>query len=343
VRRSRWTGVWLLGLLALPAGCGDLPRPFMGEPGVVGRRLSQPPPARLAVATSPDALLGDAERKTYAGAVAEALVGESVPAVAGESKPGDWRLVLGAKLDHASVLPSYTVENPKGEQRGSVNGKPVPAEAWARGDPAVLEQAAGAAAPAVATLLTSIEAAIQQADPNSLVNRPARVVVKGVTGAPGDGNESLARDMRAALPRVGEVVQEAANGADFSLAGVVHTASGAGGSVRVEIQWIVADPAGRERGRIVQINEVPRGTLDGYWGDVALVVAQEAAGGVRDVILNQTAARQAAQREGEAAERKAEDAQPAAGPEAPSAPASPLAPPGKANSQTKAAVPPDKA
>ena len=35
-------------------------------------------------------------------------------------------------------------------------------------------------------------------------------------------------------------------------------------------------------------NQVPRGTLAGLWADVALVVAQEAAGGVRDVIRNQT-------------------------------------------------------
>ena len=42
---------------------------------------------------------------------------------------------------------------------------------------------------------------------------------------------------------------------------------------------------------MVQLNEVPKGMLDLYWGDVALVVAQEAAGGVRDVIANRIAAR----------------------------------------------------
>ena len=41
----------------------------------------------------------------------------------------------------------------------------------------------------------------------------------------------------------------------------------------------------------MQLNEVPPGTLDKFWGDVALVVAQEAAGGVKDVILNQAGAR----------------------------------------------------
>jgi hypothetical protein len=38
----------------------------------------------------------------------------------------------------------------------------------------------------------------------------------------------------------------------------------------------------------VQLNDVPAGSLNGYWGDVATAVAHEAAGGVRDVILRQS-------------------------------------------------------
>ena len=38
------------------------------------------------------------------------------------------------------------------------------------------------------------------------------------------------------------------------------------------------------------MNEVPAGTLSHYWGDVAVAVVQEAAGGIRDVLLNQTGA-----------------------------------------------------
>ena len=45
--------------------------------------------------------------------------------------------------------------------------------------------------------------------------------------------------------------------------------------------------AGDERGRVVQLNEIPAGTLDHYWGDVAVVVATEASNGVNDVILRQ--------------------------------------------------------
>ena len=43
----------------------------------------------------------------------------------------------------------------------------------------------------------------------------------------------------------------------------------------------------------MQLNEVPPGTLDRYWGDVAVVVADEAAGGVRDVVQNVSGTRTA--------------------------------------------------
>jgi hypothetical protein len=57
---------------------------------------------------------------------------------------------------------------------------------------------------------------------------------------------------------------------------------------RVEIQWSIKTMAGDERGRVVQLNEIPAGTLDHYWGDVAVVVASEASNGVNDVINRQS-------------------------------------------------------
>jgi hypothetical protein len=159
---------------------------------------------------------------------------------------------------------------------------------WAAAAPAILSRTATEAAPGIADLLTHIEAARQQADPNSLYNRPARVQLVGVTGAPGDGNLALTRQMRTTLSQLGPVVQDTATGADFIVRGMVKLVPIAGGEQRVEIQWSVATPGGDERGRVVQLNNVPAGSLNGYWGDVAAVVAQEAAGGVRDVILRQS-------------------------------------------------------
>jgi hypothetical protein len=112
-----------------------------------------------------------------------------------------------------------------------------------------------------------------------------------VHGAPGDGDTALARQLRTQLPELGPVVQDTASGADFVLDGQVITEPIAGNMTQVEIEWRVDDAAGHECGRVAQLNEVAAGTLDHYWGDVAAAVVQEAAAGIRDVILNQSGAR----------------------------------------------------
>lgn len=288
----------LLSVPLLLAACGDLPRPFSGRPGRLAARLAQPPPARLAVPAPPRALLTDAAQDTFAGALADALVDREVPAVARESRPGDWQLVITAELERGQVVPTYTVRDERGRSQGSSVGVPMPAAAWAEGDPVVLKMSAIAAAPKLAELLSAIDATRKRSDPRSIYNRPAQVAVPDVTGAPGDGNQSLARQLRAQLPKFGDLVQDTPLGADFTVKGGVRTAPGAAGSTRVEIEWLISDAAGHDLGRVVQINEVPAGSLDHYWGDVALVVAQEAAGGVQEVILKQTGGRQPAKSAG---------------------------------------------
>jgi len=284
----------LLLLLAVSlAGCGELSRPFAGNPGATARRLAQPPPARLAVPVPAVALMPDAAGAALADALATALQAQEVPAVAGPSRPGDWNLVTGAELRGAEVVPVFTVQNPAGQDQGATEGAAVPVAAWADGAPQTLRGVAESAAPNIASLLTRIEAARRQSDPNSLVNRPAGVFFKGVHGAPGDGDTALARQIRTQLPGLGPVVQDTAAGADFVLAGEVATEPLAGNMTQVEIEWRVDDAAGHECGRVAQLNEVPAGTLSHYWGDVAVAVVQEAAAGIRDVILNQSGARRA--------------------------------------------------
>ncbi len=278
-------------LAVLPAACGSLPRPFEGRPGATAMRLAQPPPARLSIAPPGAAWLGDAAAVQYAGAVAEAMQEQALPAVVGAAHPGDWRLELTADLRDGMVVPNFRVRDPAGAERGSTAAAAVPAADWAAAAPETLQRAGREAAPVIAALLTDIEAARREADPDSLVNRAVRVHLKPVTGAPGDGNASLARHMREELAKLGLKVLDAPQSPDFTLTGEVQVASMPGNQQRVEIRWKVDNARGAEAGQVVQLNQVPAGTLSGLWADVALVVAQEAAGGVRDVIRNQTGTR----------------------------------------------------
>jgi hypothetical protein len=275
-----------LALLLALSGCGGFPRPFEGNPGATARRLAQPPPVRLAVPPPSEALLDDAGAVTYADQIASDLATLEVPAVAGPAHKGDWVLRIDARLQGANVTPHFEVLNPAGKSLGEVTAPAVPASAWNTPGPTTLQQSAQAAAPGISGLLTQIQAVIARSDPNSLLNRPAHLYFAGVTGAPGDGNTSLGLQMHQALPNEGELVQDTPDGADFAVRGTVKVTNKLNSDEQtVEIQWIVNDARG-ERGRVVQLNDVPKGTLDGLWGDVALVVAQQGAAGVRGVIEN---------------------------------------------------------
>jgi hypothetical protein len=262
-----------LSLLLALAGCGGYPQPFAGNPGATARRLAQPPPVRLAVPPPAKALLDPASAATFSSQVATALAQADVPAVAGRTRQG------------SQITPIYSVTNPRGQLEGTARGAAMSAEDWAAPSPAARDTAAREAAPTLVDLLTSIQARLARSDPNSLMNRSARIYFSGVSGAPGNGNVELAQQMRRQLPQDGEMVQAVPDNADFSLRGEVRLAPGEKGTQRVEIQWIVNDARG-ERGRVVQLNEVPAGSLNGFWGDVAAVVAQQGATGVRGVIEN---------------------------------------------------------
>lgn len=281
---------WLLALSAVLAlaGCGDYPRPFMGNPGATARRLAVPPPPRLLVPPPGDALLPDSATKQFAAALATALQNAEVPAVVDSPGTDDWRLAVHAVVRGDAVVLVYSVIDPRGADQGKTEGAPIPAADWSAAAPATLKKTADAAAPGIGTLLTHIEAALMQADPNSLYYRAPHVMVAAVTGAPGDGNFSLTAQMRDKLSHLGPVIQDTPEGADFVLRGQVKVVPIEGNKQRVEIQWLLFDAAQHDLGRIIQLNEIPDGSLNSFWGDVAVVVAQEASAGVEEVIQRNT-------------------------------------------------------
>ncbi len=277
----------LLICLALPA-CGDLPEPFLGNPGATARRLAQPLTPLLAVPPGTDTMLPDAANQDLASRIATALQATEVPALVREPQKTDWRLITRARRDGDAVKPMFVVMDPQGKEEGAAEGEPVDLSVWFTAPPGLLQQVAAEAAPRIGAVLTSIQVARNQADPNSLYNRPARVLVPDVAGAPGDGNQALTQQMRARLAALGPLVLTTPASADFIVQGQVKVVPIPKRQERVEVQWTVKASSGDERGRVVQLNEIPAGTLDHYWGDIAVVVATEASGGVNDVILRQS-------------------------------------------------------
>ena len=324
---SGLTGALLLAL-ALLAACGPLPQPFRGNPGAEGRRLAAPPAYRIAVPSPSAALLSDMASSDFAVAMSDALEAVEVPVVAGPPAPLDWRLDISADREGQGVVPGYAIRDADGRVLGQARGTAVGVAQWSESQPAMLREVAARDAPVVAGLLARGEAARRAAEPVAFngAGGPPRVRFTGVRGAPGDGNLALATRMRDFMANKGLVVQDGADGAAFAVSGEVTMAAGADRKQRVEILWKVSRRDGHDLGRALQLNEVPAGSLNGLWGDVAYVVAEEASVAIRDIIANAGGLGEAAARRGTPAPAGTTGPEAALPPVPEAAPAAPTVP-----------------
>jgi hypothetical protein len=268
----------------LLVACGDLPEPFLGHPGATARRLAVPLTPMLAVPPPSNALLNTQATRDFADLLALSLQREEVPSLARDPHKTDWRLGVTAARKGDQVVPHYAILDPSGHEQGAIDGTPLPATGWTSGAPGTLGQAAQDAVPKVLALMMSIRTTRDRANPDSLMNRIAVLFVPEVTGAPGDGDTALTRLVRTDLAQFGPLVQVTPEGADFTVQGKVVVTPLPKSQQQVEIAWTVTRPSGVVVGKVSQLNAIPAGTLDHYWGDVAGAAAQEASGGINQVV-----------------------------------------------------------
>ena len=276
----------ILPLLVLLFACGDLPEPFLGNPGATARWLARPTPM-LAVPRPSGALLPGESAVDFANLLALSLQKAEIPALARMARNTDWGLTVTATQIGDKVVPRYAIVDPTGREQGAIDGAATPALGWAEGRASALGEATNDAVPRVRALMTSIRATRDRADPNSLYNRPARVFVPPVTGAPGDGDFVLTSLIRANLSELGPLIQTAPGDADFTVRGEVAAGKPLNGKQQIEIVWTVTRADGDLSGKVAQLNSVSTGLLDRAWGGIASVVAQEAAGGIGRVLARQ--------------------------------------------------------
>src|SRR5271163_530323 len=87
------------------SACGDLPEPFLGNPGATARRLAVPDTPMLAVQPTSNALLppqGDAD---FRARLAEGLQNAEVPTLARKPEKTDWWLAVTASRAGDQVVP----------------------------------------------------------------------------------------------------------------------------------------------------------------------------------------------------------------------------------------------
>ncbi len=107
----------------------------------------------------------------------------------------------------------------------------------------------------------------------------AVALVPPVTGAPGDGSQSLTAAMRRHLQSAGvKLVDSGSSTNTYTVKGTVEMGQATDGQQSITIHWMVVDPNGQMMAKaVVQRNKVAEGSLDGPWGQVADLAAGEAA------------------------------------------------------------------
>lgn len=287
-RRVRGRAVLLAALLAV--SCQPLPHPFADD---------KPSAALIAVPDNVNIAVMpvDGEPRATAAKLAPAIAREflkhNIPA--SDQSPGKASYQLDGRIEQRPDQPGKSLVNvhwrlrdPRGQIVAERTDRlAAPTRDWQTGSDEPINRLAAAGADAMAVKLTGEPPKQQQqqaAAPATAAGR-LRVAVRKVSGAPGDGNAALARSLAAVLKHQDLDIVDAVRGKpDLAVDCDVKLDPVKDAKQHVKIVWRVARPDGGEIGQVAQENDVPRGQLDGAWGDIAYMVAMAAEGGIMQLV-----------------------------------------------------------
>ena len=279
------SGCPALLIAALLVACQPLPHPFAED---------RPPASLLTVRDSAGIAVQPIEggpsatAQKLGAAVATALGKRDIPASDRTTSLGSY--LLYGRLEaprpgagKAALTVHWRLQDAGGHPVGERSARlEAPARAWDTGDEAIIANLAEASAAEIAPLLADEAVPATTA---AAGDGRTRIVIRPVSGAPGDGAKSLANAIATVLKRQELAVLEDPNAkADVILEGEVTVAPVKADKQHVKIVWRVRRADGAEVGTVGQENDVPKGLLDGAWGDVAYTVAIAGADGLMQVI-----------------------------------------------------------
>jgi hypothetical protein len=266
-----------IGLLIATAACGNLPRPFQPEyktnkteafpltpidrAGMVVRPVEGLPPAAAAALTT---------------ALIEALQKQDIAAMTGPGNPAS--LVLGGTATGGAG--GWTLNLALADAQRKPLGAVAAQADRATDDPAAWSPVAAQLAKSVAGLLES--------DPTLRPGDQPKVAIGEITGVAAGNQRMLINALEYALRQQHIQLAATPGEATHVVNGAVAIApprGAAGHEVRnVDVKWIVLHADKSEVGRVEQANDVPAALLDQAWPDIAMAVADAAAGGIIDLV-----------------------------------------------------------
>ena len=274
----------VLAIAGLLSACQPLPHPFAED---------RPPADLVTVRDGIGVAIGPIDGgppdsvDKLGPALATALLKRDIPASDRTTSLGSYQLygqvgIANPKSGKPAVVAAWHLYDAQGKLLGepTVRLDAAPKE-WDSADENLLGRLAAASAEAVAPLLQDQATGVEKAAGNDV---KTRLAIAGVKGAPGDGGQSLAKAVAAVLKNQDVAVIEDPKNADLTLDGEVSVAPPSSGKQHVKIVWRLRRPDGAEIGTVGQENDVPKGMLDGAWGDLAYSVAVSAGDGLMALV-----------------------------------------------------------
>jgi hypothetical protein len=284
MRNGKHLPLAMVVLGGLLSACQPLPHPFADD---------RPPADLLTVRDSIGVAIGPIDGgppdsvDKLGPALASALLKRDIAASDRTTSLGSYQLygqvgIANPKGGKPAVVAAWHLYDAQGKLIGepTVRLDAAPQD-WDAADEKLLAKLATASAEAVAPLLQD---QVPKTEKAAADDGKTRLAIGGVKGAPGDGGQSLAKAVAAVLKNQDVAVIEDPKKADLTLDGEVSVAPPSSGKQHVKIVWRLRRLDGAEIGTVGQENDVPKGMLDGPWGDVAYSVAIAAGDGLMALV-----------------------------------------------------------
>jgi hypothetical protein len=274
----------LVGSLLPLVGCQPLPHPFADD---VPRRGAPILTLRdsTSIAIAPVAGLPRATAEKLGPAMASALQEREIAASDKTASIGSYELVgriqeMAGSEGKAALVVLWELHDPSGRRIGErAERLDASAADWDAGNEDPVARLAAASAVQIAAMMQD------EAPTETEIGGRPRLLIRTVAGAPGDGDQALARSITELLKKQDlAIVSDPQAKADLVLDADVTVGKPKAGKQNVKIVWHVRRRDGDEIGTVGQENDVPAGLLNGPWGDVAYMVAVSAQDGIMTLV-----------------------------------------------------------
>ncbi len=151
---------------------------------------------------------------------------------------------------------------------------------------AVFETGASPPLPALTETTNNAGAASTAADASQ---PPYRVHISAITGAPGDGSVSLKEALGTILtdPRliVPITLANAPSASSYLIDAQINLRPKTPETQSIRLNWRLLSPSGEVLGNVAQQNDIPTGSLNGPWNEIAFFAAEAAAEGLVNLLM----------------------------------------------------------